>query len=287
MTTPVAYDFRKPPPGELGRQAERWLAAACRRMAGPWARLLPYETSLKVSNVEVVGAAAGLSALPDDATAVPLSVEGDDGVVLLILRRPFLLALLSGLVGETPTALPADRDPTELESSLVGYSVRELFLDSLERAWPALKSPKLAPGPMLPPRLAWTGAGSDLVLFATLDATTPFGEHPVYLIVPRSGLGAQLAAADSPASAPVPPTPTKHIEALVREMSVELTVLLGTVDLPMNALGRIQAGDVLVLRQKVDQPLDGLVSGARKYRVWPGVVGDRAAVVVDAPADEG
>ena len=37
--TGVAFDFRKPPPGELGRQAERWLAAACRRMAGPWARL--------------------------------------------------------------------------------------------------------------------------------------------------------------------------------------------------------------------------------------------------------
>jgi flagellar motor switch protein FliM len=285
--TPVAYDFRKPPPGELGRQAERWLAAACRRMAGPWTRLLPYPAPLKVSNVEVVGAAAGLSALPDDAAAVPLTADGEEGVILLVVRRPFLLALLSGLVGETPSALPEDRDPTELEASLVGYAVRELFLDSLERAWPALTPPKLAPGPLLPPRLAWPGSGSDLVLFATLDAATPFGEHPVYVIVPRSGPGAKLAAADAPAAAPAPPVPTRHIEALVREMSVELTVLLGTADLAMSALSGIKAGDVLVLRQKVDQPLDGLVSGARKFRVWPGVVGDRAAVVIDAPADEG
>ncbi|QJW94389.1 hypothetical protein [Frigoriglobus tundricola] len=43
---------------------------------------------------------------------------------------------------------------------------------------------------------------------------------------------------------------------------------------------------MVVLRQKVDQPLDGLLSGARKFRVWPGTVGERAAVLIDAPADE-
>lgn len=187
--TQVAFDFRKPPPGELGRQAERWLTAACRRMSGPWSRMLPYPTTLKVGNVEVVGAAAGLAALPDDATAVPLSAGGDDGAVLLLIRRPFLLALLAGLVGETPSAVPDDRDPTDLELSLVGYLVRELFLDSLERGWPAASPPKLTPSAPTAPRLAYTGSGTDLVLFATLDATTPFGEHPVYFIVPRNGLG--------------------------------------------------------------------------------------------------
>lgn len=287
MTTPVAYDFRKPPPGELGRQAERWLAASCRRMGGPWARMLPYTAELKVGNVEVVGASAGLSALPDDATAIPLTAEGDDGTILLIIRRPFLLALLAGLVGEAPTALSPDRDPTELELSLVGYLVRELFLDPLERGWPAAAPPKFTPGPPMPPRLAYTGPSSELVLFATLNAAVPYGEHPVYFIVPRSGLGDRLAAADSPAAAVVPAGSSKHIEALVREMSVELTVLLGTADLTMSEIGGLRTGDVLVLRQKVDQPLDGLLSGERKFRVWPGVIGERAAVVIDAPADEG
>lgn len=284
--TQAAFDFRKPPPGELGRQAERWLTAACRRAGDPWARALPYPATLKVGNVEVVGAAAGLSALPDDAVALPLDAEGE-GTALLVLRRPFLLALLSGLVGEAPAALPADRDPTELEVSLIGYLVRELFLDPIERAWPASAPPRFAAGAPTAPRLAWTGGGADLVLFATLDATTPFGEHPIYFIVPRSGLGARLAAADFRPAPPPPPAPAAHIEALVREMPLELTVLLGTADLTMNELDALRTGDVVVLRQKVDQPLDGLLSGARKFRVWPGVVGDRAAVVIDAPAEEG
>ncbi len=284
--TQAAFDFRKPPPGELGRQANRWLTAACRRAGEPWARLLPYPATLAVGNVEVVGVGAGLSALPDDATAIPLSAE-DDGTGLLVFRRPFLLALLAGLVGETPAALPADRDPTELELSLIGYLARELFLDPIEKAWPAANPPRLTAGGLSPPRLAWSGSGADLVLFATLDATTPFGEHPVYLIVPRAELGARLAAAESRPEPPPPPAPTAHIEALVREMPVDLTVLLGTADLTMSELGALRAGDVVVLRQKVDQPLDGLLSGARKFRVWPGVVGERAAVVIDAPADEG
>jgi flagellar motor switch protein FliM len=286
--TPVAFDFRKPPPGELGRQATGWLVATCRRTVGPWSRLLPYPASLAVGHIEVVGAAAGLAALPEDATAIPLTT-GDpaDGTALLVFRRPLLLALLAGLVGEKPATLPEDREASELELSLIGYLVRELFLDPLERAWPALGPPNFTPGPATAPRLAWAGGPADLILFATLDANTPFGDHPIYLLLSRTGLGAKLAAADIRPLPPPPPAPAAHIEALVREMAVDLTVLLGTADLSMQDIGRLQAGDVVVLRQKVDEPLDGLLAGARKFRVWPGVVGDRAAVVIDAPAEEG
>ena len=64
----------------------------------------------------------------------------------------------------------------------------------------ANKRPVLfAPGAATRPRLAWQGASADLVLFATLDVSTPFGEHPVHLIVPRHGLCMRLAAADAPA----------------------------------------------------------------------------------------
>jgi flagellar motor switch protein FliM len=285
--TPVAFDFRKPPPGELGRHATGWLTAACRRTVGPWSRLLPYAATLGVGHVEVVGAGAGLAALPEDATAVPLATaDPDDGTVLLIFRRPMLLALLAGLVGETPAALPADRELSEVELSVVDYLVRELFLDPLERAWPAPQPPKFTSGVPTAPRLAWATGAADLILFATLNATTPVGEHPVYLLVPRAGLGARLATADA-RPAPPPPAPSAQIEALVREMTVDLTVLLGTADLTMHELNGLRAGDVVVLRQKVDQPLDGLLSGARKFRVWPGVVGERAAIVIDAAAEEG
>lgn len=286
--TPGTFDFRKPPPGELGRLVTGWLTAACRRAAGPWSRLLPYPATLAPGPVEAVAVATGLSTLPEDATAIPLTTSDPDaGTTLLILRRPLLLALLSGLVGETPTELPPDRDITEVELSLVGYLVRELFLDSLERAWPSATPPRFSSTAPAIPRLAWTGGPTELVLFARLTVGTPFGEYPIDLLLPRTGLGAQLVAADVRIVAPLPSSPSAQIEALVREMPVELTVLLGSADLTMHELNALRAGDVVVLRQKVDQPLDGLLSGARKFRVWPGVVGEKAAIVIDAPAEEG
>jgi flagellar motor switch protein FliM len=285
--TPVPFDFRKPPPGELGRQATGWLTAACRRAGASWARHLPFPATLALGHVEVVGAATALAALPEDALAVPLTAQDPaDGTALLVFRRPVLLTLLAGLVGETPAALPGDRDATELELSLVGYLVRELFLDPLERAWPAPDPPQLNPGTPAPPRLAWAGEPADLILFATLDTTTPLGEYPAYVLLPRTGLGARLAAAQTRAPAPAPPPPAAHIEALVREMTVDLTVLLGTADLSMQQIDGLRTGDVVVLRQKVDQPLDGLLSGARKFRVWPGTIGAHAAVLIDAPAHD-
>lgn len=284
--TPDPFDFRKPPPGEFGRRASAWLTAACRRTAGPWARVLPFPAALAVGHIEVVGAAAAFAALPEDAVGVPVSA-GAEPAALLVFRRPFLLALLSGVVGEAVANLPEDREATEVEASLVGYAVRELFLDPLERGWPAGDAPQLAAGALAAPRLAWTTGGgelTDLALFATLDATAPFGQQPVYLVVPRDGPWAALAAA--PDSAPrAPVAPVAHIEALVRQMPVELEVLLGSADVSMSELRALRTGDVLVLGQKVDEPLDGLLAGARKFRVWPGTVGAKAAVQVDAPAE--
>ena len=70
--TKAAFDFRKPPPGELGRQASKWLTSACRRAAGPWGRLLAFPAEPALGPVEVVGAAAGDG--PGQAVADDLDV---------------------------------------------------------------------------------------------------------------------------------------------------------------------------------------------------------------------
>jgi flagellar motor switch protein FliM len=282
--TPTPYDFRKPPPGELEGQVAGWLALACRRAAA-WSRLLPYPAELKPGRVGSVTTAAGLAALPEDALAFPVTTpDAADGSLLLGIRRPLLLALLAGLLGESPTALPADRDPTDLEASLVGYIVRELFLDPLEKGWTGADAPQLTAGAPGLPRVVWRRAGKEMILLAAPVVSAPFGEHPVHLFVPRVGRWEKMAQA-SPHPASVVPA-REQIEALVREMPVDLAVVLGTADLTMRDLAHLKAGDLVVLRQKVDQPLDGLVAGARKFRVWPGVVGARAAVQIDALAED-
>jgi flagellar motor switch protein FliM len=284
MTPPAAFDFRKPPPGELVRRTEAWVTLACRRAGGPWAKLLPYPAEWKPGPVEAVTVGGALVAFPEDAVAVrATTADPADGGVVVAMPRPLLLALVAGLVGEAPAALPADREPTEVEASLVGYLVKELFLAPLEKGWAAADPPELTPGAAVPPRAAWAGAAGDPALLAATTVTAPFGESPVFLLVPRAGRWERLALPE-PVVRTAAPADRERIEALVREMPVDLDVVLGTADLTMRDLSGLRAGDVLVLRRKVTQPLDGTVAGARKFRVWPGAVGSRAAVVIDAPA---
>lgn len=279
------FDFRKPPAGEMERQASGWLALACRRGSEVWSRLLPYPAQIKPGPVESLTAAAGLTAIPGDVVGFPLTTpDAADGTLLLAIRRPLLLALLMGLLGETPTSLPDDRNATELEESLLGYLVREMFLDPLEKGWPVADAPTLTAGMPGLPRVVWSRAANDTTLLLTLSVSMPFGEYPVQVLVPRSGRWEKLVQVPPSPPAAAPET-RDHIESLVREMPVDLAVVLGTADLSMHDLARLKAGDVVILRQKVNQPLEGLVAGARKFRVWPGVKGNRAAVQIDARAE--
>ena len=284
MTT-AAFDFRKPPPGELERQVGRWLLLAARQAMGIWARILPYPTEVKPGPVTAVTAALGLNALTDDALGLPLTTpDAADGTILLSFQRPVCLGLLAGLLGETPILPPVDRGFTDLEASLLDYLARELFLNPLEKGWPGSDAPAFTAGSVGQPRAVWRIPGGDAIMLGTLVVATPFGEYPVYLLVPRRGRFERLGEGD-PRGKPVPPAPRAQLEAIVREMPVEVDVVLGAAELTMYDLTQLKAGDLVVLRQKVTQPLDGLVAGARKFRVWPGVVGTRVAAQIHAPVE--
>lgn len=277
--TPVEYDFRKPPPGDIERNVTAWLTLACRRSNEAAALTLKYPAGIQLTTVETHSAASCLAAFPEGAVSILLAPpDAATGGALLVFPNALLIALLSGLIGETPAALPGDREPTALEASLIPHLVRELFVNPFLKSWPGVEPLVVEIGAPAAPASVWTG-GVEHNVFVTFTVTAPYGDHPVYLVLTRSGRWEQLAAVGL--SPPVTPAPRAEIEAVVRAMNVEMAVILGRADLTMHDLSGLTAGDVVVFDQKVNEPLDGLVSGARKFRVWPGVVGDRAAVVVD------
>ncbi|HEY1190119.1 MAG TPA: FliM/FliN family flagellar motor switch protein [Gemmata sp.] len=282
--TPADYDFRRPPPGDIERNVTAWLTLACRRANEAAALTLKYPATIQLTRVETPSAASCLAAFPEGAISVLLAPPvAASGGAMLVFPNAVLIALLSGLIGETPAALPADREPSALESSLIPHLVRELFVSPFLKSWPGVEPLVVDIAPPAPPAAVWTG-GVEHNVFVTFTVSAPYGEHPVYLLLTRTGRWEQLAAIGL--SPPVSPAPRSEIEAVVRAMNVEMAVVLGRADLTMQDLSSLTVGDVVVFDQKVNLPLDGLVSGARKFRVWPGVVGDRAAVVVDTVTDD-
>jgi flagellar motor switch protein FliM len=283
MTQP--FDFRKPPPGELDRQTAGWLNEACYRATVAWAKQIPYSAELQSKGVASVTAGDGLNALPADAIGFPVKAASIiDDSFLIAISRPLVIALLSGLMGEKVASLPSDRSLTSLENSLCSYMIRELFLAPLESAWPLPDPVKLSVTTVGggAPRTLWRVAAADPSLLATLHVLTQFGEHPCYLLLPRSQLWTRLADPPPAKASPHKAVEREHIESLVHEMAVEVGVTLGTAEMSLFDLARLQAGDLLILKQKVSEPLQASVGGSPKFRVWPGAVGSHQAVQVHA-----
>lgn len=284
--TPTPFDFQNPPPGELERQVAEWLTATCRVASASWTDRLCYPVEVRPGAIVPGTAIATWRAIAEPSLGFSATLASPAvGHVLFTLHRPLMLGLITGLLGETPTALPDDREPGDLESSLFDYIARDFFLDPLEKGWPLADPPRLTAGPTGAPRSVWRGATSDRVLSATLLVSTPFGEYPIALILSRSGPWTRLAEAPRRDELEAPFDRTS-VETVVRAMQVDLSVVLGTADTTMSELAQLQAGDVIVLRQRVGEPLDGFVSGAHKFRVWPGAIGLRAAVQVQSQVEQ-
>jgi flagellar motor switch protein FliM len=72
------------------------------------------------------------------------------------------------------------------------------------------------------------------------------------------------------------------METLVRELPVEIVVLLGSVEVSLSLLAQLRPGDVVILNQRVSEPLLATVASEKKFRVWPGRVGSQQAVRIES-----
>jgi len=280
------FDFRKPPPGDLILRLTGWLTEACRRTVGVWGRQLPFPATWTLGTVTQSTAGAALGDLPDDVIGFRLTPKDDPAAAFLFaVPRPLLLALLAGLMGESSPDLPADRDLSSAELSLSEYALRELFLGPMSAGWPLAGGLTVTADGPAAPGVVWRMPPSSPVLVAPLTLTAGFGELATPLVFPRAATYDRLTAIPQPPTAPTTAGDRQHIESLVLEMGVDLSVVLGTADLTYNEMAMLKPGDLLVLRQKVSEPLAAEVAGAPKFQVWPGAVGSRAAVQIHAVAE--
>jgi len=68
------------------------------------------------------------------------------------------------------------------------------------------------------------------------------------------------------------------MDAVVRELPVEVVVDLGEVEVPLTQLAQLSVGDLLILNRRVSDPLTARVGGRAKFIGWPGKMGPRQAV---------
>lgn len=281
-----SYNFARPGrlPSDLEQRLRIWFKAAFALAARDWAKRLPFPLTVQVRELSALPAADALEKIPDNAFGCRLN-EPHLGVSLLALPRPLVLALIAGLLGDAADVLPADRDLTPVEESLWEFFVRNLWFPVLQQTWPGGEgfAPALEHRESNP-RFARVFPPGEPVVVCVLGLQGPFGEHEWCWLLSQRALSAQLASpAAAPPTTPIVARPAREcLEVLVRDLTLEFSVSLGAVELPLAQISQLHVGDVVVLDQRCGEPVTAAVDGVKKFLGWPGRVGNRQAVMIQA-----
>ncbi len=111
--------------------------------------------------------------------------------------------------------------------------------------------------------------------------TGPFGEGDWCWLLPRSDwVGRLLAPRQAVRSATGLADCRAQLTRLAEQFPVRLSVRLGKAEVSLQQLSRLQTGDLILLDQRVSEPLPASLAGTVKYHVWPGAVGSRQAIEI-------
>jgi flagellar motor switch protein FliM len=280
------YNFRRPGPlaSDLEHRLGSWLRVYCARARAQWAKHIPAPIEMEYCKLETIRPGEGLSRLSDAVVAYRVLMNDEEMNTLFILPRPLALALVGGLLGTSETSLPADRELTVVEESLTEYLLQNLLVALLQETWPGHEPlPIRVEGKEPQPKWTRIFPPDENVVVATFAVRGPFGEQEWFWMVPQKGLLDQLGRLTGPGQEPAGEMVARpRLETLVRELPVEIAVVLGVVELPIAQLAKLRPGDVVILNQRVTDPLVAAVAGQKRLRGWPGRVGAFQAFQIES-----
>jgi flagellar motor switch protein FliM len=219
------------------------------------------------------------SQMPPTALGYRCVFEENGPTTMFVWPRPLVLALINDILGESVTALPDDREFTAVECSL-GDLIFDSLAQAVTEAWPEPNPPPcrvlgVEPKPQRTPLFR----PADKVVLSRFKLAGSYGEHNFLWILPQQRMEEFLAARDSAAQRRSDQS-RQQLEGRALEIPAELSVRLGEATLEVADLAKLHIGDVIVLDQRITDPLVACVAGEPKFVGWPGRVGSRQAFQV-------
>ena len=197
---------------------------------------------------------------------------------LSVIAVPNQLAqvLIASMMGEQPTEWPEERELTASERS-VGEHFISNIVGSLVESWLSDEPLELKTHEV-EPNLRRTRIFKVKEPFVVCKSTitTAIGAAQWCWIIPHEFL-TELFGSISGKEAEPGITARQQLEALALDMTTQVTIRLGGVQLSAPQVAELRVGDLVVLNQKTTEPLRAMVSGRPRFLGWPGRVGNRQA----------
>lgn len=197
---------------------------------------------------------------------------------VVILPRPLLLALVLNSLGDKLTEVPADRELTAIERTLadvICQQIAEVICEVRHSGWD--QAPTISPCNYLPQIVRLFPGNPDLISL-NFELTGTFGPQPLSWFWLEADADRLFGATDQGPKASR--DEQAHMEQIVRQLPVELVIQLGAATLNLAELSNLEVGDVIVLNQRVQEPLQGVVADQPLLQAWPGRLGNKQAIQI-------
>lgn len=244
---------------------------------------------------------AGMT-LPTQLVLLRSPQFGGDGQFLLDLDLSLAKAWLDKWLGG-PGALPGEREePTPIEGAMIMRLIDEL-LSSWQEAWAQVAQLTLMPNwePMYNSSMLRLVKPSDVVAVLGFEVryeiargTESLGipvSAPMSFCIPHSSLEPILPRLSATtwyeaAKAVEDPEGREDLTASLQNVEVPVTAILGGVELTVDELASLKAGDVIRFGERADDPIRLSVMDQAMAWGTPGKVGDRVAVRLLTPLQQ-
>jgi len=284
----ILHDFTKPTrlPTDWQNRLTSWFRSAVALANKSWAKELPVPLEVSVLALDVCFAHQALSRLTEAFLAYRVKVAGERVPTLFTLPRPLLLNLVGALVGEK-TADAADRELTPVEENLMEYFLAKYWLTLFRETWPGSNPVSWVLEPReANPQCSKVFSPADVLVSLNWQIKGPWGESAGTWLFQKKGLLEELGGADTLTPAPIPEAQVSaRRQAIISALPIAIEVVLGTAELKLSQLSRLQVGDVVVLDQRCDEGATAKAGDRNLFRGQVGRVGSCKALRIESAVE--
>ncbi|MDV6030940.1 MAG: hypothetical protein F9B45_12730 [Phycisphaera sp. RhM] len=185
--------------------------------------------------------------------------------------------ILSDLLCLPPEDEGSDRDLSAIETDLSNYFINRVA-EAISRGWMGRGELEIEVTDLeKDARKLRLFRGKDLVTKVCIEIECKGGTATLNWLLPKQKLPALLdETVDNRAGA----EPAKPSKELIGQLPLDVVTMLGSAKIPMSDLGKLKPGELIILDQRIDEPMVSHVDGEPAFQCWAGRLGNKQAVQV-------
>jgi flagellar motor switch protein FliM len=281
-----SYDFRRPGrlAGDVQQLFAQWQRAISSVWGMRWSEHLPAPIEPRADGVELVRRDELLARDGERQVTYRVDVANSSCATVVQMSSRALLGMVSGMLGEPIEELPEHRGLTDIEKTLIDLLISEFVvaLNSSQTGAQALEFVDGGRQRIKDLRHEFPDAEEAVALKFIFE--TSFGPQSLTWVLSGATVSAILDRMHPPGSHAEQVTSPDLLEN-VQAIPVQLVVRLGLARVQVAELADMRVGDVLLLNQRLTEPLQAEVSGKVTFVGWPGRVGNRQAFQISGVED--